>query len=301
MAEERCPVCGAPAEHHERAHQNGNATPANVVQACKAEATKTAKLLQDLETTRASTAAEVKRLASEQETERAQLETVGTELKALLQPRVELAVKKVQGVRDQRDASRRAVELLERVEELEELLAEAATPVKKAGKSEAPSAVTTGQAEQFSKEVQGLLESWHFPNLDRVTFSEEEQDIVISGHPRKSHGKGVRAITRAAFNLALLRLCAREQKPFTGMVLIDSPLVVYREPDTEEGSFPREVKNTFYENLAVTFAEEQVIILENDPPPDSLLASANVVLFTGNDQGRQGFIPRRPVPGRPSA
>lgn len=297
MTEERCPVCGAPAEHHEPAHQKGNATPANVVQACKAEAMKTATLLQDLETTRASTTAEVKRLAAEKEADRTRLETIGTELKTLLQPRVEIAVKKVQDARDQRDASRRAVELLERVEELEELLAKAAAPLKKAGKSEVPSAVTAGQAEQFSKEVQGLLQSWHFPNLDRVTFSDDEQDIVISGHPRKSHGKGVRAITRAAFNLALLRLCAREGKPFTGMVLIDSPLVVYREPDTADGSFPPEVKNRFYENLAVTFAEEQVIILENDPPPDSLLASANVVLFTGNDQGRQGFIPRRPAPG----
>ena len=136
------------------------------------------------------------------------------------------------------------------------------------------------------------LPSWHFPNLDRVTFSEDDQDIVISSRPRGSHGKGVRAITRAAFNLALLRLCARDSRPFPGVVLIDSPLVVYREPDTDEGAFPHDVKDAFYEAVAGAFGDVQVIILENDDPPDSVRATANVVAFTGTNQGRRGFIPQ---------
>ncbi|MDQ3263103.1 MAG: hypothetical protein M3Y59_05500, partial [Myxococcota bacterium] len=44
--------------------------------------------------------------------------------------------------------------------------------------------------------------------------SENDQDVVISGRARGSHGKGVRAITRAAFNLALLRLCIEDERPF---------------------------------------------------------------------------------------
>ena len=41
MKEERCPVCGAPAEHHESEHQQERSAPADVAHACKAEAEKT--------------------------------------------------------------------------------------------------------------------------------------------------------------------------------------------------------------------------------------------------------------------
>lgn len=114
---------------------------------------------------------------------------------------------------------------------------------------------------------------------------------MISGEPRGSHGKGVRAITHAAFNLALLQLSHREQKSFPSMVLIDSPLVVYREPDPGEEQFPVSVKEAFYRTIAAVFKETQVIILENDEPPIDLGHDANIVLFTGKRTGRWGFIP----------
>ncbi len=291
MKEERCPVCGAPAEYHESEHQQERATPADVAQACKAEAAKTTKLLQDLQTTLASNAAEVERLGAERGARQAELEATGTELKTLLQPRLQVAVQKVRDSQAVREACRRGLELLERGQEMEGLLAKANAPRRKERADGPPSTVSTGEAEQFSKEVEALLRSWHFPNLDRITFSEDDQDIVISGRPRRSHGKGVRAITHAAFNLALLRLCAREERPFPGIVLIDSPLVVYREPDTDEGAFPHDVKDAFYQAVAATFGDVQVIILENDDPPDSVRTSANVIAFTGTNQGRRGFIP----------
>lgn len=293
MKEERCPVCGARAEHHESEHRQERAAPADVAQACKAEAAKTTKLLLDLQTTLASNAAEIERLGVERSARQAELEAAGTELKTLLQPRLQVAVRKVRESQAVRDACRRGLELLDRTQELEGLLAEANAPRKKERADGPSSTVSTGEAEQFSKDVQALLRAWHFPNLDRVTFSEDDQDIVISGRPRGGHGKGVRAITRAAFNLALLRLCAREGRPFPGVVLIDSPLVVYREPDTDEGAFPHDVKDAFYRSLAGDFLDCQVIILENDQPPPDLGGLANCIAFTGTNLGRRGFMPVR--------
>jgi hypothetical protein len=126
-----------------------------------------------------------------------------------------------------------------------------------------------------------------------VTFSEKDQDVVISGRPRRSHGKGVRAITRAAFNLALLRLCTREERPFPNLVLIDSPLLVYEKPDAGETEFPQDIKKHFWENVKASFVDTQVIIIENGKqlPDADFLRDVNVVVFTGNDQGRRGFIP----------
>lgn len=291
LKEVRCPVCGAPAEHHDSEHQQEHSAPADVVQACKAEAAKTARLLQDLRTTLASNAGEVDRLDLERKARQAELEATGAELKTLLEPRVLAAVQMLRDRQALRDSYRRGLDLLERELELEGLLAEANAPRKRERVDGPSSTVSSGEAEQFSKDVEALLRSWRFPGLDRVTFSEDDQDIVISGRPRGSHGKGVRAIMRAAFNLALLRLCAREKRPFPGIVLIDSPLVVYREPDNDEGSFPHDVKDQFYRAVAAGFSEEQVIILENDDPPEVVRTSANVVTFTGTNHGRRGFIP----------
>jgi len=145
--------------------------------------------------------------------------------------------------------------------------------------------------ELFSQEVEALLSSWHFPDLKRVTFSEDDQDVIISGQRRASHGKGVRAITHAAFSLALLKYCRTHSKPHPGLVLIDSPLIVYRQPDTDEANFTHDVKDGFYRSIASNFGDEQVIILENDQPPPDLVSVANIIEFSGTGHGRQGFIP----------
>jgi hypothetical protein len=291
MTEERCPVCGAPAEHHAAEHQQARSKPADVAQSSRAEAAKTARLLADLQITLASNASEVTQLVMEQKTRKAELDAASSDLKILIQPRLQLAVQKLRDSQSERDKCRRALELLERVQDLERLLVEAQARQKKQ-RAEGPSAnVSSGEAEFFSQQVQSLLQAWHFPGLERVTFSEEDQDIVISGIPRASRGKGVRAITRAAFNLGLLQVCAREDKAFPRWMLIDSPLVVYREPDPGEGGFPLDVKDAFYRSIAKDFLDSQVIILENDDPPADLYASANIILFTGTGQGRNGFIP----------
>ena len=294
LKEERCPMCGAPAEHHDNSHRTERLAPADVSQACQAEAAKTSRLLQDLQTTRAATAAEVEQLTNERDARQVEFDAIAVELKALLEQRVEVASKNVDEVRACRDTCRKAVDALQRVQELEGLLRKEANPPQKRERAEGPaSTVSTGQAEPFSKEVESLLRAWRYPpDLDRVTFSETDQDVVISGRARKTHGKGVRAVYRAAFNLALLRHCVREQRPFPNLVLIDSPLIVYEKPDAGETEFPQDVKQHFWDSVKSSFTDAQVIILENRRQlPTDGIANANVVLFTGNDQGRRGFIP----------
>jgi uncharacterized coiled-coil DUF342 family protein len=293
IKEERCPMCGALAEHQHHDHPRTSPAPAEVSQACKAEAAKTFKLLQDLQTTRAATASEVEQLRGTRDTRQAEFDAVSSELKGLMEQHVDVASKKVDDLRARAETCRTAIEQLERTQELEELLEQANKPKKKQKADVAGAAVSTAQADPFSREVEALLEAWHFPDLDRVSFSEKDQDLVISGRTRKSHGKGVRAITHAAFNLALLRLCVEDERPFPNFVLIDSPLLVYEEPDPDEASFPQDIKKHFWESVKASFAEAQVIIIENrrQLPGEGTLEDANVVLFTGNEQGRRGFIP----------
>ncbi len=291
MPEERCPVCGALAEHHVVEHQSSHASPEEVASSCNAEADKIRTLLADLHRTLETNQAEVERLEAERRAKREDLRTASAQLREGLQPRVETALQKFRDSQDRRDKVRRAIELLDRVRELEAVLSGIEERPQRRSAEGPPTTVGADEAEAFSREVEALLRSWHFPGLDRVTFSEEDQDVVISGQRRASHGKGVRAITHAAFNLALLKYCSASSRPHPGLVLIDSPLIVYRQPDAGEADFAPDVKEHFYRTLATGFALAQVIILENDAPPEDLSGTINLIMFTGADRGRQGFIP----------
>lgn len=292
MNEERCPVCGATAEHQEHEHQKAEAAPEDVAQSCLAEAAKIKLLISDLHLTRADNDHQIGRLDELSMQIKERVRAVATQLTEMLKPRVEIALLRLRESQGNRDTYRRALELHGRVNELQGLLTNLeVTPSGKGAELESAS-VRSDEAEAFSQEVESLLRAWHFPGLDRVTFSEGDQDIVISGRTRASHGKGVRAIAHAAFNLALLKLCIKAEMPHPGFALIDSPLVVYREPDTDEDGFSHDVKDAFYRSIAEDFRASQVIIFENEDPPSDLGADANIIRFTGASHGRQGFIPK---------
>ncbi|WP_371766999.1 AAA family ATPase [Massilia sp.] len=292
MNEERCPMCGAEAEHQEHEHQKGEATPEDVAQSCLAEAAKIKSLISDLHLTRAENDREIGRLNDLCSQAKESVQAVARQLTEMLKPRVEVALLRLRESQADRDAYRRALELHGRVKELQGLMANLGQKSSGKGTELESARVRSDEAEAFSQEVESLLRAWHFPGLSRVTFSEGDQDIVISGRARSSHGKGVRAIAHAAFNLALLKYCLKDERPHPGFVLIDSPLVVYREPDTDEDGFSHDVKDAFYRSIAETFHASQVIIFENEDPPSNLNSYANIIRFTGASHGRQGFIPK---------
>jgi hypothetical protein len=123
-------------------------------------------------------------------------------------------------------------------------------------------------------------------------FDTTAEDIVLSGKARSDNGKGYRAITYAAFMIALLQETERKELPHPGFVILDSPLVTYREPEEHIGEG---VKFAFYRNLAAILKDAQVIILENEEPPEELKTTISFTGFTKNRTvGRYGLFP--PIP-----
>ncbi|BBO73479.1 hypothetical protein DSCW_08960 [Desulfosarcina widdelii] len=289
---ERCPVCGALPEHHDQEHVDSPVGPEVVAESATAEANRIRSLMADLETTRQEVATEREVLLREQEQLQNELAEVRATIQEELRPRAQESAAKLREAASNRQQVQRSLELLERVQEIEAQIHDVQTEEVASARQEFAS-LPTSATEEFAQEVQARLASWNFPGLDRVTFSDTEWDVVISGRPRTSHGKGVRAVTHAAFTTGLLRYCASRRKPHPGFVLIDSPLVVYREPDPDGGTLDDSVKSAFFADLASSFLAEQVILLENEEPPDEVLASGNVnmVRFTKRDEGRHGFIP----------
>jgi hypothetical protein len=107
----------------------------------------------------------------------------------------------------------------------------------------------------------------------RFGYDTEGEDIVISGKARKDDGKGYRAITYAAFMVGVLRQANQKHRRHPGFIVMDSPLVTYREPDENMG-------------------DGQVIVLENEEPPEDLRNSIAYTAFTKNrNTGRYGLFP----------
>jgi hypothetical protein len=117
---------------------------------------------------------------------------------------------------------------------------------------------------------------------------------VIDGKPRGSRGKGLRAITHAAVTMALLEYCQENGLSHPGFVVLDSPLLAYFKP---EGDDDLELKGTdlkerFYKYLVDHHAKDsQVIIIENQHPPESMVGQFAMTVFTGNpNDGRFGLL-----------
>jgi hypothetical protein len=144
---------------------------------------------------------------------------------------------------------------------------------------------------EFATTVQSVLHAWRFPGLPTVSFDDKTHDILIDGKSRRANGKGVRALMNAAFKIGVLLYCRQKDLPHPGIVVLDSPLLSYRDPLTsrhgELDAGEKEVKDSglkehFYKFLVDQKGQGQFVIIENDPPPIQLGEKSLVTLFVGS-------------------
>ena len=145
----------------------------------------------------------------------------------------------------------------------------------------------------FSKTVERILKAWNFPGVSDVYFDETAKDFVIAGKPRGSRGKGLRAITHAAVTIGLMEYCRTNSLPHPGFVVLDSPLLAYYKPEGDDDDLQgTDLKEKFYDYLATNHSDSQIIIIENEHPPESIVEEIKLTDFTKNPyQGRYGLFP----------
>lgn len=150
----------------------------------------------------------------------------------------------------------------------------------------------TQALQDFSKKVERILEAWDFPDTGSVYFDEKYMDFVINGKLRGNRGKGLRAITHAAVTLGLLEYCKEHSLPHPGFVVLDSPLLAYYKPEGESDSLKGSaLKQKFYKYLLEEHSDSQVIIVENEHPPEIFADQLGLTIFTKNPiHGRFGLF-----------
>lgn len=289
-----CPLCGAvPGDQHLDADCDGNTE--DVVRAANAEIEKIRRLKRELREAVDSLQEEKAEVTTDREEYERQYTGKDQELLRIAIPTVskerasynELVTKKAELIA--------AVEKVGRLQRLIDQRGELDSDEGSPGSATATrTEISKMTLDAFSQTVERILKDWHFPDADRVFFDEVKKDFQIAGKERGSSGKGLRAITHAAVSVALLEFCRENDLPHPGFVVLDSPLLAYWKPEgIEDDLRGSDLKERFYEYLLGLQTNNQVIIIENEHPPDFVAERGNVIIFTKNPhQGRYGFFPR---------
>lgn len=289
-----CPVCGAkPEAQHIEATCEGDVDAINI--AANSEIEKIERLLGELEGTVSDIKAEedglrgsiAKKDAEYRDLDTAIQETVAPDLKGYQSSFSELVEKRA-GVQ-------KLVELFARREKLEVRRRSLQDDVE-GGEGDEPvkAGIPDSVAHALSTKVAAILAAWNFPGECHVYFDKQSTDFVIDGKPRASRGKGLRAITHAAVNIALLEYCQENGLSHPGFVVLDSPLLAYFKPEGDDDLALKgtDLKERFYEYLVKHHGENsQVLIIENQHPPEGLEDRLAMNVFTGNpEEGRFGLL-----------
>lgn len=288
-----CPLCGAAPEHH-RHEASCDGDVDAIVAAARGEIAKIELLRNELTDTRTALEKEAvhfdRRLPKFEE----ELRTIASQLEQTIAPELSRRRTGYGDLADKRGEVREALALLETLQDMEQrrdALTQSGGGERSANVSDGdlPSAV----AEKFALKVEAILKQWHFPEAERVFFDPKSRDLMIAGKQRTARGKGLRAITHAAFTIGLLEYCREQATPHPGFVVLDSPLLAYRAPDgIEDDLTGTDLNEQFYGYLASLPDSRQVIIVENSNPPAAIMARPQSHMFSRNPHGgRFGFFP----------
>ncbi len=294
-----CPLCGAaPEGQNHAAACDGNVTA--VAQAAAAEIAKIRTLQAELHATVEALTKERSDVITERRDLESQWNQYQQQMETALSPPFAELRKKRDALVERRLAVQQAIALNKRIKGLRRRLDEPAPPapekpvVNKASRSSVNQYISKSVLRDFSTTVGNILGEWHFPGATDVYFDEAARDVVIGGRLRGSRGAGLCAITYSAFTLALFEYCRSRKMPHPGLVILDSPLIAYKEPKADdEGIIGTDLKLRFYEHLNTFAGTEQIFIIDNTEPPQHFLEMAKQ--FTGNPAiPRCGLFPCLP-------
>lgn len=290
-----CPFCGAePENQHYNLECEGDATA--FAESVDVEIQKTESLHSDLLLTISDLGERAAQVRDEDQSVSAQIEELQRSLRSVED---ELAPQQddLRELVATRSEIEKSLALYEQITELQRLKAEIQDAAQKDG-AVISEGLSLGALREFSSELAQRLGDWGYPDAQSVRYDRSEQDIQAGDQFRSAHGKGVRAILHAAFTLGLGQYCFDRDIAHPGFVVLDSPLVTYRPPDSideevVDAALPAGIVAAFYRDVQSRF-DGQVIVMENLDPTEPLTDDSVDVVFTKRtDQGRYGFFPPR--------
>lgn len=299
-SKKECPLCGAPADAQTHTHDFENVN--RIQNAAILEIKKIESQRVDLKSTISNLQSELLKHSLDYPTLSSRLDDIEREINRLA-PRVNENKATISEIISARDDVKQGLSLISQRNSLIAKLEEF-NNLKKPSKDDKPNLKTPDSVtHQLCKIVSEILKAWEFPGECQTGFDDKTYDLKIDGKLRIHNGKGVRAVTHSAFKIALLVYCRRNNLPHPGFVILDTPLLTYRDPikntkagdlsDDEKVIAKSSLKEKFFEYLSSIETLGQFIILENIDPPLGVQQFAHVQTFYGDENsGRDGFFPK---------
>jgi predicted nucleic acid-binding Zn-ribbon protein len=292
-----CPLCGANPENQlHTAVCDGNVSA--IVQAAYAEIGKIELLQRELRDTVGNLLNERARIVQERDTLELQLRSLQQQIDAAVSPEFAETRTAYSQLVEKRSEVRQALNVYRRVLDTRAKLLQVPEGMHKGEPEDEATSVTQYLSktalDEFANGVERLLQAWHYPNATNVYFDETKRDLVIGSKPRGSRGRGSCAITHSAFTIGLLDFCRQKNLAHPGFIVLDSPLLAYKEPQADDENIVAgtDLKVRFYEHLITFLESEQLFIVENTEPTPGVLDNVHHEVFTGNPNiDRYGLFP----------
>ncbi|MFE6129182.1 hypothetical protein ACFQ6Q_13065 [Streptomyces sp. NPDC056437] len=285
-----CVFCGADPEHQKAGHDEQESTALHT--AVEAESAKTQHLLSDLHLTIDDLQLQRQEVAEQRVGSQARAGAVDREI-----ARIEEEMRPLQSEAAELMTARSKVEhelgLHARIQELEDvragLVADGSLPGGRPSGN-----IPAGTVAEFDRAIERTLNAWQVRTHGGAFYDQYTAELAVGDRARAGHGKGMRAVLHAAFAVSLADYCLRKEHSHPGFVILDSPLVTYRQPGvrtTDDADLPDSVMDHFYRNLFSRFSG-QAIVIENGDPPSDVEEQAQVYMFSRDrHHHRFGFFP----------
>jgi DNA repair exonuclease SbcCD ATPase subunit len=224
-----CPLCGAPAgdHRHDGIPHDGDIDALRT--ACHSEIAKIRQLQFELAEAVSDLDEERKGLGSGASYARRQFETADALVRQTLAPALSAARRQIDELYSTRAEVKRALALVERIAAMIARRADAQAALSTAGRtSDEKRGLPAASVQAISVAFEDLLDAWHFPHEKPVFFDEARHDMVLGSRRRGDQGKGLRALTHAAFTIALQQAIKTLGRSPAGFIVLDSPLVTFR-------------------------------------------------------------------------
>ncbi|WUH88701.1 hypothetical protein OG900_38775 [Streptomyces sp. NBC_00433] len=284
-----CVFCGAEPEHQHPGHHLAETT--QLAAAVAAEQRKTTELHRDLLSTTGDLEAQAADLNAESAAHAEQLTHIDSELCALEEQLEPLATdtSEVIAARSRLEQELAIHAQIEQMEDMKASLSDAVPAPPPARADGIPAA----DIADFEQAIHQTLQAWDVPGENRVTYNPTTAEVSVDGRPRGSRGQGMRSIIHAAFTVSLARRNTTRGLIHPGFIMLDSPVVTYRQPENREANpelMTHDVVEHFYQDL-IDNPPGQVIIIENGTPPAAIAEQARIYAFSADDSERLGFFP----------
>ncbi|MFE6097916.1 hypothetical protein [Streptomyces nigra] len=285
-----CVFCGAEPQHQHPDHGEQETTQLHA--AVQAEVTKTSSLLADLLPTIADLRSQLEDLQALRSELLPRIVELNGEI-AEAEQHLEPLRTHMEELLTARSAVERELELHSRIEELESrrsrLHGEGAV-----AQTRPTEHIPTRVLAEFDRVLRQTLDAWKVPAVEFAEYDQYAPEVRAGSRPRAGRGKGVRSVLHSAFTTSLARFSIDNDLPHPGFVVLDSPVVTYREPVGEDVDITSNVVDHFYRDM-LSFPG-QAVIIENGDPPTDVLSFASAYRFTGPGGDRPGFFPAAATP-----